>query len=87
MLCGRCAWMSAAHDPTLPLGAAICFCAWRLFDKRKKRNPDGPYMGNSPVWGALGTTLLGLIVGGVVRAHFKLFMAVYPTACELKASM
>ena len=61
--------MSAAHDPTLPLGAAICFCAWRLFDKRKKRNPDGPYMGNSPVWGALGATLLALIVGGVVRMN------------------
>ena len=59
--------MSAAHDPTLPLGAAICYCTWRLFDKRKIRNPDGPFFGNSPVFGALGTTLLGLAIGGVVR--------------------
>jgi hypothetical protein len=58
--------MSAAYDPTLPLGAAITFCVYRLFAKRKARAPDGPYWGNSPVWGALGTTLLGLLAGGVV---------------------
>lgn len=62
----RSAWMSAAYDPTLPLGAAITFCVYRLFAKRKQRAPDGPYWGNSPVWGALGTTLLGLLAGGVV---------------------
>ncbi len=60
--------MSAAYDPTLPLGAAITFCVYRLFAKRKQRAPDGPYWGNSPVWGALGTTLLGLLAGGVVRS-------------------
>jgi hypothetical protein len=65
--CHRSAWMSAAYDPTLPLGAAITFCVYRLFAKRKTRAPDGPYWGNSPVWGALGTTLLGLLAGGVVR--------------------
>lgn len=59
--------MSAAYDPTLPLGAAITFCVYRLFAKRKARSPDGPYWGNSPVWGALGTTLLGLLTGGAVR--------------------
>jgi hypothetical protein len=58
--------MSAAHDPTFPIGAAIAFCTWRLLDKRKRRNPDGPFLGNSPVWGALGSSLLGLIIGGVV---------------------
>ena len=59
--------MSASVDPTFPIGAAIAFCTWRLLDKRKRRNPDGPFLGNSPVWGALGTSMLGLIVGGVVR--------------------
>ena len=62
----RSAWQSASSDPTLPLGAAICFCTYRLFDKRRKRNPEGPYWGNSPVWGALGATVLGLVVGGLV---------------------
>lgn len=61
-------WFQATVDPTLPLGAAIAFCAWKLFDKRKRRNPDGPYMGGSPVWGALVTTLAGLVLGGLVRA-------------------
>ena len=59
--------MSAAHDPTFPIGAAIAFCTWRLLDKRKRRNPDGPFLGNSPVWGALGSSMLGLFVGGVVH--------------------
>lgn len=60
------AWQAASSDPTLPLGAAICFCAWKLYDKRNKRNPDGPHLGGSPVWGALGSTLLGLVGGAVV---------------------
>ena len=64
--------MSAAHDPAVPLGVAICFCTWRLFDKRRIRNPDGPFFGNSPIWGALGTTLLGLVVGSVVRLKYVL---------------
>lgn len=55
-------WFQATVDPTLPLGVAIAFSAWRLFDKRKKRNPDGP----SPIWGALLTTLAGLVAGACV---------------------
>ena len=62
----RSAWQSASSDPTLPLGAAICFCTYRLFDKRRKRNPEGPYWGNSPVWGSLGGTIAGLLLGGLV---------------------
>lgn len=60
------AWQAASSDPTLPLGAALCFCAWKLYDKRNKRNPDGPYLGGSPIWGALGTTILSLILGAVL---------------------
>ena len=32
-------WTAAASDPTLPLGAALAFAAWKLYDKRNKRNP------------------------------------------------
>ena len=35
------AWTAAASDPTLPLGAALAFAAWKLYDKRSKRNPGG----------------------------------------------
>ena len=65
--CCRAAWQSAAADPSLPIGAALCYAVWRLFEKRKARNPDGPYWGNSPIWGALGTTLLALFAGFLVR--------------------
>lgn len=64
----RAGWQSAAADPTLPLGAAVAFSVWRFFDKRRKRNPDGPFWGGSPVWGALASTLLGLFFGFLVRA-------------------
>lgn len=59
-------WQAGSSDPTLPLGAALCFCAWKLYDKRNKRNPDGPYWGNSPIWGALLSTVLSLIAGGLL---------------------
>lgn len=65
------AWQAASSDPTLPLGAALCFCAWKLYDKRAKRNPDGPHLGGSPVWGALGSTLLGLL-GGAAASFLAL---------------
>lgn len=63
----RAGWQSRAADPTLPLGAAVAFSVWRFFDKRRKRNPEGPFWGGSPVWGALASTLLGLLFGFVVR--------------------
>ena len=49
------------------MGAAIAFSVWRLFDKRKKRAPEGTDLGRSPIWGALGVTLLGLVLGFLVR--------------------
>lgn len=60
------AWQAASSDPTLPIGAALCFCAWKLYDKRNKRNPDGPYLGGSPIWGALGSTIVSLLLGALV---------------------
>jgi hypothetical protein len=60
------AWQAGSSDPTLPLGAAICFCAWKLYDKRNKRNPEGPFWGNSPIWGALLSTVFSLIAGGLL---------------------
>ena len=55
-----------ASDPTFPVLGSICYCGWRVFDKRRKREgPDGKFFGGSPIWGALGTTLLALLAGFV----------------------
>lgn len=67
----RASWQSASADPTLPIVAAIALSVYRLFDKRKKRDPEGPFFGNSPVWGALGTTFLGLFFGFIVRSFYS----------------
>ena len=64
------AWQANSTDPTLPLVGAICYCAWRLFDKRRARSPDGPFFGGSPIWGALGATLLALVAGFALSVCF-----------------
>lgn len=63
----RAAWQTSTADPSLPVGAALCFSVWRLFDKRKKRAPEGGDLGRSPIWGAVGVTLFGLFLGSLVR--------------------
>lgn len=67
LACWAAGTQHATGDPTAPFVLAIGFCCWRLFDKRTKRNPDGPYFGNSPIWGAVGSALLGFIFALVVR--------------------
>lgn len=59
-----------ASDPTFPVLGSICYCGWRVFDKRRKRDPDGQFFGGSPIWGALGTTLLALLAGFVLSVVF-----------------
>jgi len=54
-----------SSDPTFPVLGSICYCGWRIFDKRRKRDPEGKFFGGSPIWGALGTTLLALLAGFV----------------------
>lgn len=56
-----------SSDPTFPVLGSICYCGWRVFDKRRKRgDPEGKeFFGGSPIWGALGTTLLALLAGFV----------------------
>ena len=51
------------RDPTFPLLSTICYAAWKLYDKRKKASPDGPFVGGSPVFGAAAGTALALLLG------------------------
>ena len=73
------AWQANSTDPTLPLVGAICYCGWRLFDKRKARNPDGPFFGGSPVWGALGATLIALVGGFALSVAAARVLPLPPT--------
>lgn len=66
LACWAAGTQHAAGDPTAPFVVSLGFCVWRLFDKRIKRNPEGPYFGNSPIWGALGTALVGFVFALVV---------------------
>eukprot|EP01024_Parvocaulis_polyphysoides_P061166 TRINITY_DN6749_c0_g3_i1.p2 TRINITY_DN6749_c0_g3~~TRINITY_DN6749_c0_g3_i1.p2 ORF type:complete len:297 (-),score=41.94 TRINITY_DN6749_c0_g3_i1:574-1416(-) len=52
-------------DPTLPLLGGFIYCTYKLFQKRQRRNPDGPFLGGSPLFGALGAAMLSLILGGL----------------------
>jgi len=54
---------SVAADPILPLGLGFGFAAYKIFDKRNKRNPDAS---TSPLWGALGMAVFGIFLGFVL---------------------
>lgn len=60
------AWTAAASDPTLPLGACLAFAAWKIYDKRSKRSPDGPFWGGNAMWGALAATVASLVIGSIL---------------------
>ena len=62
----RAAWQTSSADPSLPVGAAICFSIYKLFDKRKKRAPEGDTSGRSHIWGAVAVTVFGLVLGSLV---------------------
>jgi hypothetical protein len=51
------------------VGAAIAFSIYKLFDKRKKRAPEGDISGRSHIWGAVGVTIFGLVMGSLVRGN------------------
>lgn len=71
-LARRAAWQAQTADPSLPVGAAIAFSIYKLFDKRKKRAPEGDTSGRSHIWGAVGVTIFGLVLGSLVStfSHF-----------------
>ena len=58
---------ASATDPTFPIALALIYSAYKFFTKRKNRFPDGPHFGGSPIWGALGMTVLGLALGALVN--------------------
>ena len=63
---GRAAWQTSSADPSLPVGAAIAFSIYKVFDKRKKRAPEGDASARSHIWGAVAVTVFGLVLGSLV---------------------
>jgi len=43
--------------------ATICYALWKLFDKRRQADPEGPFVGGSPIFGAFAATLFAVGVG------------------------
>lgn len=68
LLLHRAGIQSVAADPILPMGLGFGYSAYKIFDKRQKRNPDGPYFGNSPIWGSILMALLGMMLGLLVSS-------------------
>eukprot|EP00884_Botryococcus_braunii_P018122 jgi/Botrbrau1/4994/Bobra.0396s0020.1 len=72
-------------DPTLPIAAAIALAAYRLLIKGRSATQMDLFFGNSPVWGALGTTFLGLAVGFLIRtgsARISALGFAHETGCQ-----
>lgn len=59
------AWQVDTLDPTLPLALTLAYGTYKLFEKRSRRDPDGPHFGGNAVFGALGTALLALLLAGL----------------------
>ena len=75
----RAAWQTSSADPSLPVGAAICFSIYKLFDKRKKRAPEGDTSGRSHIWGAVAVTVFGLVLGSLASPSYHCHRAQHRT--------
>ena len=64
--CNRAALQAGTADPSLPIVASFGYAIWVFVKKRKNRNPDGPFWGNNPFWGAIFTTIVTLLSGSLV---------------------
>ena len=62
----RAGWQAEVTDPAFPVALALGYSAYKFFSKRKNRNPDGPFFGGSPIWGALAMTGVALALGALV---------------------
>jgi ATP-dependent HslUV protease ATP-binding subunit HslU len=60
------AWQVGTTDPTFPMALTLVYTGYKFFTKRKNRNPDGPFLGGSPLWPALGMTVLAFLLGSLV---------------------
>lgn len=61
-------WALGGADVSFPLACTFAYSVYKFQDKRVKANPEGPFLFNNPIVGALLTTLVNLAVGSLVAA-------------------
>lgn len=75
---GWAGWQGMTGEPTLPVAAGLAFSAWRLYDKRVRRNPEGPFLGNNAVFGAGLTVVAAAAIGGVLAYLIASYAPLFP---------
>ena len=50
----------------LPLIVGLGYTVYRVYNKRKLRNPEGPYLGGTPFFGAVIMGVVSVILGFVI---------------------
>lgn len=70
-------YKATGGDCTLPLLINMGYCIYSIFDKRQQRNPEGPFAGGTPLWGALGACVLSFAAGAIVAVGMQ-NLGLYP---------
>lgn len=65
---GLALWALYSTDQSFSLAGAFAYSVYKLQSKRLKTNPEGPFLGNNPMIGALITTLGSLALGCGIMA-------------------
>lgn len=65
-------WAAGGADVSFPLACTFAYSVYKFQDKRVKNNPEGPFLMNNPIVGALLVTLTNLAVGTLGAAAVTL---------------
>ena len=58
----RCRRVLFSSDQSFPLASTFVYCVYQFQQKRVRRDPEGPFIFNSPLLGAVLSTLCCLTV-------------------------
>jgi ATP-dependent HslUV protease ATP-binding subunit HslU len=64
-----------SSDQSFPLASTFIYCVYQFQQKRVRRNPEGPFFLNSPMLGAVISTLCCLAIGCGVMTVLKVPLA------------
>ncbi|KAI8473931.1 MAG: hypothetical protein J3K34DRAFT_409697 [Monoraphidium minutum] len=80
-------WVLFSSDPSFPLASTLVYCVYQFQAKRVKRDPDGPFILNNPLLGAVLSTLccLGIACGVMALAAAPLAVVMGQSARQVGA--